>query len=54
MLFLQDEYGATSIEYALIASLISVSIIAMTFTLGSAMQATYASIETSLSNAGPA
>lgn len=51
MNFLQDEAGATSIEYALIASLISISIIAMAYTLGNAIQQTYVSIETSLSNA---
>ncbi|PWL04584.1 Flp family type IVb pilin [Candidatus Liberibacter asiaticus] len=42
--FLQDESGATAIEYGLLASLIAVAIIASVTTLGSKLKADFADI----------
>ena len=42
--FLQDESGATAIEYGLIAALISVVIIAALNTLGGSLNTTFASV----------
>jgi pilus assembly protein Flp/PilA len=41
---LTDERGATAIEYALIASLISVMVFGGTFTIGSTLKATFTSV----------
>ncbi len=42
--FLADECGATAIEYGLIASLISVAIIAAAKSLGSNISATFSAV----------
>jgi pilus assembly protein Flp/PilA len=46
--FLQDESGATAIEYGLIAAGISVAIIAIVNTLGSQLAGKFTSISTQL------
>ncbi len=46
--FLSDESGASAIEYALIASLISIVIIGGATILGTTLEATYNSIATFL------
>ncbi len=42
--FLEDESGATAIEYGLIAALIAVAIIAAVRTLGTALSGTFTSV----------
>lgn len=49
--FLQDERGATAIEYGLIAALISVAIIGILSQLGGSLESTFQSINTGLSTA---
>ena len=49
--FVQDESGATAIEYGLIAALISVGIIAAATTLGNGLGNLFTGIGTKLSNA---
>jgi len=46
--FLQDESGATAIEYGLIAAGISIAIITVVNTLGSTLNTTFSSVSTSL------
>jgi pilus assembly protein Flp/PilA len=46
--FLQDESGATAIEYGLIAAGISVAIITVVASLGSKLNTTFTSISTAL------
>jgi pilus assembly protein Flp/PilA len=46
--FIQDESGATAIEYGLIAAGISVAIIAVVQGLGSKLNATFTSVQTAL------
>lgn len=46
--FMNDESGATAIEYGLIAALIAVAIIAGATTLGTTLNAKFASIATSV------
>ena len=46
--FLQNESGATAIEYGLIAAGISVAIIAVVQGLGSKLNATFTSVATAL------
>jgi pilus assembly protein Flp/PilA len=46
--FARDDGGATSIEYALIASGISIVIVATVMTLGSNVQALFTSVATAL------
>jgi pilus assembly protein Flp/PilA len=46
--FSADESGATAIEYALLASLIAVAIIAATTTLGSKVATTMGSVSAQL------
>jgi len=46
--FVNDESGATAIEYGLIAAGISVAIIAVVQGLGSKLNATFTSVQTSL------
>lgn len=46
---LQDDSGATAIEYGLIAALVSVAIIAMLSTLGTNLNATFNSVASQLS-----
>jgi pilus assembly protein Flp/PilA len=43
-----DETGATAIEYALIAAGIALAIITMVNTLGTTLNGTYSSVNTSL------
>jgi pilus assembly protein Flp/PilA len=49
--FVNDESGATAIEYGLIAALISIAIIASAKALGTQLGATFSTITTSLSTA---
>ncbi len=46
--FLSDESGATAIEYGLIAAGISVAIITVVASLGSALNSTFTSVATAL------
>jgi pilus assembly protein Flp/PilA len=46
--FLEDESGATAIEYGLIAAGISVAIIAVVQSLGSSLNTTFTSVATAL------
>jgi pilus assembly protein Flp/PilA len=46
--FLNDEKGATAIEYGLIAAGISVAIIAVVQSLGSSLNTTFTSVSTAL------
>jgi pilus assembly protein Flp/PilA len=50
--FLNDESGATAIEYGLIAAGISVVIITVVNTLGSQLKATFTLISSDLTSAG--
>jgi pilus assembly protein Flp/PilA len=45
---LSDESGATAIEYALIASLISVMVFAGSFTIGTTLKNTFSSVAAAL------
>jgi pilus assembly protein Flp/PilA len=49
--FIQNEVGATAIEYGLIAALISVVIIATITTVGTQLSATFNTISTAISGA---
>jgi pilus assembly protein Flp/PilA len=51
MRFVQDESGATAIEYGLIAALIAVGIIAAARGLGSQISATFNTVTTTMSSA---
>lgn len=46
--FLQNEEGATAIEYGLIAALISVAVIAILGTLGTSLIGTFTTVANSL------
>ena len=46
--FLTNETGATAIEYGLIAAGISIAIITVVGTVGSSLQTTFTSLESSL------
>jgi len=46
--FVEDESGATAIEYGLIAAGISVAIITVVGTLGSGLKTTFTSIQTAV------
>ena len=48
MNFLQDENGATAIEYGLIAALIAVAIIAAVTTLGTQLSNTFQTVSNSI------
>jgi pilus assembly protein Flp/PilA len=50
--FLNDDSGATAIEYGLIAAGISVVIITVVNTLGSQLKTTFSNISTQLATAG--
>jgi pilus assembly protein Flp/PilA len=50
--FVEDESGATAIEYGLIAAGISVAIIAVVNSLGSQLKTTFTTISTQLATAG--
>jgi pilus assembly protein Flp/PilA len=49
--FMNDESGATAIEYGLIAALIGVGIIVAATNLGSQLSATFSTIESKMSTA---
>ena len=49
---LQDEKGATAIEYGLIAAGISVAIIAVVNSLGGQLKNTFSNVSSQLGNAG--
>jgi pilus assembly protein Flp/PilA len=49
--FIQDEAGATAIEYGLIAALISVVIIAAVTSVGTQLTKTFTTVSTALSGA---
>lgn len=46
--FIADDSGATAIEYGLIASLISVAIIAAALTMGTKLSSTFTRVSTQL------
>jgi pilus assembly protein Flp/PilA len=46
--FLNDQRGATAIEYGLIAAGISIAIIVVVSSLGSALNTTFTSVQTAL------
>ena len=46
--FLEDESGATAIEYGLIAALVSIAAIAALTTLGTQLQAIFTTVGTAL------
>lgn len=46
--FLQDASGATSIEYAIIASVVSIVILAAVTGLGSKLKGSYTSVQAAL------
>jgi pilus assembly protein Flp/PilA len=46
--FVRDESGATAIEYGLIAAGISVAIITVVGTLGTALNVTFTSVQTAV------
>ena len=46
--FLSEEAGATAIEYALVASLISITIIAGATAIGTSLSGTFATVASSL------
>ena len=46
--FLQDNSGATSIEYAAIASLVSIAIVTAVAGLGSKLKGTYEGVQSAL------
>lgn len=48
---LEDESGATAIEYGLIAALVSVAIITILTTLGENLEATFTSVSDNLEQA---
>ena len=50
--FADDEFGATAIEYGLIAAGISVAIITVVNTLGSQLKSTFTTISSQLATAG--
>lgn len=50
-LFLQDEEGATAIEYGLIAALVSIAAIGAMTALGTQLSAVFTSVSTSLAGA---
>lgn len=50
--FVNDESGATAIEYGLIAAGISVAIIAVVNSLGSQLKTTFSTVTSQLANAG--
>jgi pilus assembly protein Flp/PilA len=50
--FVNDESGATAIEYGLIAAGISVAIIAVVNSLGTQLQKTFSTVSSQLATAG--
>lgn len=49
--FLVDEEGVTSIEYALIAALVAMAIVAAVTSLGTAVKKNYTNVETAVTEA---
>jgi pilus assembly protein Flp/PilA len=49
--YLRGKDGATAIEYGLIAAGISLAIVAVVFTFGDDLEATFQSMETAMENA---
>lgn len=49
--FIQDEDGATAIEYGLIAALVGIAIIAAVRTLGQSLDTTFTNVSTELDGA---
>lgn len=47
--YLKNEDGATAIEYGLIAAGIAIAIVAVVFTLGDEVEATFTDVETAIS-----
>ena len=52
--FIQDEDGATAIEYGLIAALVSVAVITILGTLGDNLTTTFTTVSDELASAGAA
>lgn len=50
--FVQNESGATAIEYGLIASLIAVAIIAVLTTLGGSLSGTFSKVSDAVKGSG--
>jgi pilus assembly protein Flp/PilA len=50
--FFKDEQGVTAIEYALIASLIAVFIVAALYFVGGQVEDTYQNVASEVANAG--
>ena len=50
MTFLREEDGTTAIEYALIASLVSVAILAVTYNLGMAIHDTFDTVTSQMAS----
>jgi len=50
--FFKDEQGVTAIEYALIASLIAIVIVAALYFVGGEVSGTYENVASEVSNAG--
>ena len=48
--FIKDESGASAIEYALVAALIAIAIIAAARTLGTSVRTTFNTISSNLTN----
>ena len=48
--YLNNEDGATAIEYGLIAAGIAIAIVAVVFTLGGQVEATFTEVETAITN----
>ena len=46
--FLRDDRGATSIEYAIIASMLSIVILVAVFSIGTTLNTTYTSVAAGL------
>ena len=49
--YLNDQRGATAIEYGLIAAGISLAIVAVVFTFGEQLETTFTTMTTSMANA---
>jgi pilus assembly protein Flp/PilA len=49
--YLKNQDGATAIEYGLIAAGISLAIVAVVFTFGDQLQATFLHMQTAMTNA---
>jgi len=52
--FIQDEFGATAVEYGLIAALVSVAAIGALQAVGTSVAAVFSMVSSTLSSAGVA